>query len=211
MAQIYTWNRQGFESAYWRYVYRIRGCGAATPRNCHCHDTYVTYSRMFFDNNDMFKERAVNIAQKVSLEQGSKVLVVGCALGYLMEEFKKIGIFAYGFDNSDYIKAMKNQEKVKFPIPDIDVLDANFVNKVQASFGLSQFDCVITEDVLPSHDSFDTIFQNCESVLKPGLPKSRVVHIVQTEAVSPLTSKTLQQWSALKPEHTWLNQNGNSL
>lgn len=209
MAQIYTWDRQGFENAYWRYVYRIKGCGAATPRNCRCHDTYCTYSRMFFDNNDMFKERVENIIQKVSLAQGSKILVVGCALGYMMEEFKKVGIVAYGCDNSSYIKAVKNPEKVKFPIPDIDVLDASFKTKIQNSFGLSEFDCVITEDVLPSHDSFTIIFNNCESVLKPGLPKSRIVHIVQTQAVSPFTSKTLQEWTSLNTNHTWLDQNGN--
>lgn len=211
MAQIYTWDRQGFEASYWRYYYKIRGCGASTKSNCRCSDSYVTYSRKFFDNNDLFKERAEKVIQKLGLPQGSKVLVVGCALGYLMEELQKLKMIPYGFDSSSYIRGTKNQEKVKFDIPDIDVLSNTFKNEINRAFGTTEFDCVITEDVLPSHNTFDKIFSNCESVLKVGLPKTRIVHIVQTEAISPFTSKTHNEWKQINPSHTWLNQNGDDI
>lgn len=211
MAQIYTWDRQGFEGAYWRYYYKIRGCGAATRSNCRCHDSYLTYSRKFFETNDLFRERAEKVINRLNLPQGSTVLVVGCGLGYIMEELQKLRMVPYGFDNSNYIKGVKNQEKVKFDIPDIDILSNTFKQDLNRSFKITEFDCVITEDVLPSHDSYTKIFQNCESVLKNGLSSNRIVHIVQTEASEPFASHTLNEWKNFNLNHTWLNQNGDDI
>lgn len=208
MAQIFNWDRQGFESTYWKYHYKLRGCGAARPKNCRCHDEYVSYSRKFFETNEMFRERAVKITKKLDLPKNSTILVAGCALGYLMEEFKKIGMIPYGFDNSSYIRGVKNTEKVQFDIPSIDLLSNTFKNDINRAFGISEFDCVITEDVLPSHDSYIEIFANCESVLKPNLNKNKIVHIVQTNAGAPFVSKTLNEWKQLNANHTWLNEVG---
>lgn len=211
MAQIYTWDRQGFEGAYWRYYYKIRGCGASTKSNCKCNDTYITYSRNFFETNDMFRERAEKVIKAINLPQGSSVLVMGCGLGYIMEELQKLRMIPYGFDNSNYIKGVKNQEKVKFEIPDIDALSNNIKQELNRSFGVSEFDCVITEDLLPSHDSYDKIFSNCESVLKTGVSKKRIVHIVQTDSEAPFASHTLTEWKNFNQNHTWLNQNGDDI
>lgn len=209
MAQIFNWDRQGFESTYWQYYYKLKGCGASAPRSCRCHDSYVTYSRKFFPTNAMFTERATKIVNKLNLSTGSTVLVAGCALGYLMEELDKLGMLVYGFDNSTYIRGVKNAEKVKFEIANIDLLSNSFVVDVDRNFGLKQFDCVITEDVLPSHDSYNKIFSNCELVLKNGLSKNRIVHIVETNVGAPLIQKSLQEWKSLNPNHTWLDVNGN--
>lgn len=210
MAQIYTWDKAGFEAAYWKYFYKIRGCGASRAHNCRCNDTYISYSRNFFETNEMFRERAVKLVDHISLPPGSKVLVVGAALGYLMEELQKLGMVPYGIDNSQYIKSIKNKEKVKFDIDDVSIISNTFMTEMAREVGTTQFDCVITEDVLPSHDSWTKIFQNCEAVLKPGLNKSNIVHIVEVNAAGGLTSKTLSQWKALNTNHTWLDQNGNS-
>lgn len=208
MAQIFTWDRQGFESTYWRYYYKLRGCGASAPKSCRCHDSYVTYSRAFFETNDMFKERALKVIEALSLPEGSTILVAGCGLGYIMEEFIKLKMIPYGFDNSTYIQGAKNKEKVTVDIASIDLLSNSFLADLQKEFKVAQFDCVITEDVLPSHNLYTQIFSNCESALATGKPLSNIVHLVQANAVSPLVSKTIQEWRALKPKHTWLNQNG---
>jgi 2-polyprenyl-3-methyl-5-hydroxy-6-metoxy-1,4-benzoquinol methylase len=210
MAQLYTWDRQGFENAYWTYYYKIRGCGASAPRNCRCHDTHVSYSKKFFDElgRGMFVERATNIVSLLGLQRGETVLVAGCALGYLMEELKILGMIPYGFDNSTYIRGIKNAEKVKFDIPSIDLLSDTFVYDLNREFKVAQFDCVITEDVLPSYDDYTTMLNNCELVLKSNLPKTRIVHIVHENANAPFSSKTMSQWRQIKPEHTWLNENG---
>lgn len=211
MAQIYTWDRIGFENSYWQYYYKLRGCGASAPKTCRCHDSYVTYSRKFFPTNALFTERATKIVSALNLSEYSSVLVAGCALGYLMEELQRLKMIAYGFDNSTYIKGAKNTEKVKFDIADIDLLSNTFSTDINRAYRINKFDCVITEDVLPSHDEYSTIFSNCESVLKSGLSKARIVHIVEVNAGSPLVGKTAQQWAQLNTNHTWLDQNGNRL
>ncbi len=210
MAQFYTWDRNGFEDAYWKYFYRIRGCGASHARTCKCTDTYISYSRNFFDTNEMFRERATKVVNAISLPAGSSVLVVGCALGYLMDELKKLGMNCYGIDNSQYIKSIKNKEKVNFDIADISIISTRLLTEFQREVGVTQFDCIITEDVLPSHNSWDNIFTNCETLIKPDKPKTNIVHIVETNAAGTFISKTLNQWKQLKPTHTWLNQNGNT-
>lgn len=209
MAQIYTWDKTGFEGAYWRYYYKLRGCGASAAKSCRCNDTYITYSRNFFETNSLFTERAKKIIDFLQLPAGSKILVAGCALGYLMEELSKLSMTAHGFDNSAYIRSIKNKEKVKFDIAYIDILSNNFKTEVKAAFGIDQFDCVITEDLLTSHDEFTKIFQNCESVLSAGLAKSRIVHLIQPSAETPFTAKTLVEWSSVNTNYTWLDQNGN--
>lgn len=209
MAQIYTWDRQGFENAYWKYTYKLKGCGAATPRNCRCHDTYSTYSNEFFESKSMFYERALKIKTRLNLADNSSVLVVGCALGYLMEQMERVKLVPYGFDNSTYISGAKGKEKVKFNIPNIDILSNNILNDVNRAYGFNKFDCVITEDVLPSHDSWNQILNNCELLLKDGLPKNRVVHIVEVNVESPFIKKSLEEWKLINNYHTWLDQNGN--
>lgn len=210
MAQIYTWDRQGFESAYWKYTYKLKGCGAATPRNCRCHDSYSTYSKAFFESMNMFYERGVKIKNKLNLPDNSTVLVVGCALGYLMEQMERVKLVPYGFDNSSYINGAKGKERVKFDIPNIDILSNTLLNDVNKAFGLNKFDCIVTEDVLPSHDSWDAIFNNCRLLLKDNLPKSRIVHMVETNVGQPFIKKSLEEWKLLDSEFTWLDQNGNS-
>lgn len=209
MAQIYTWNKDGFENAYWKYFYKVRGCGASHARTCKCNDTYISYSRNFFETNDMFKERAIKVVNELSLPAGSTILVVGCALGYLMEELQKLGMVPYGIDNSTYIKSIKHKEKVKFDIADISISGNTFITEMNREVGVTQFDCIITEDVLPSHNSWTTIFSNCEAVLKPELNKNRIVHIVEVSAGGGLTSKSFAEWKQLKTTHTWMDQNGN--
>lgn len=158
----------------------------------------------------MFKERAVKIVDKISLPVGSKVLVVGCALGYLMEELQKLGMECYGIDNSTYIRSVKAKEKATFEISDVSIISDRFMIEMNREVKVTQFDCIITEDVLPSHSAWTSIFTNCESVFKPGLNKNRIVHLVEANAATGFTSKTLPQWKALKSDHTWLDQNGNA-
>lgn len=208
MAQIFNWNKQGFEDTYWRYFYKLRGCGASHAKVCKCPDTYVTYSRDFFETNALFTERAKKIVTKLQLPEWSSVLVVGCGLGYLLEELNKFKMHGYGFDNSIYMHSIKHKEKVKFNFANIDILSNNIVSDVNRAFKVVQFDCIVTEDVLTSHDTFEEIFSNCELLLKPEHPKSRIVHICQENATSPLTSKSMLQWQALNPDYTWLDQNG---
>jgi 2-polyprenyl-3-methyl-5-hydroxy-6-metoxy-1,4-benzoquinol methylase len=203
--QIYTWDKKGFEDGYWRYHYKLRGCGVGIPPWCKCNDTYITYSKLFFETNAMFDMRAENIKNTLQLSESDKVLVVGCALGFLMDGFQKLKIESHGFDNSNFINGLKNTEKIKRTIHNISILDNDFATKIRKATGVQEFDAIITEDVLPSHDTYDVIFNNCESVLKTGKSKSNIVHIVETNVNEPLIKKSLQEWKTVNSQHTWLN------
>lgn len=206
--QIYSWDKAGFESSYWKQYYKQRGCGASRAHNCQCSEVDITYSRQFFENDNLFKVRAENIVNKLSLEEGTDIFVVGCGLGLLMEELKTLGMNVWGCDNSQYIHTIKNKEKIRIPIQNISVLDTAFTHKIRNSIGAMWFDVIITEDLLTSHDSYTEIFKNCESLLNPSKAKTNVVHLVDTNAKSPFISKTLIEWKQLNVEYTWLNALG---
>lgn len=203
--QIYSWDRAGFETAYWKQYYKQRGCGAARAHNCQCSEVDITYSRQFFEGDNLFKVRAQNIVNKLLLEESTDIFVVGCGLGFIMEELKNLGMNVWGCDNSQYIHTIKNKEKIKVPIHNISALDVSFTNKVRNATGAMWFDVIITEDLLTSHDSYTEILINCESILNPDKPKTNIIHIVDTNTKLPFMSKDLNQWKQTNINHTWLN------
>lgn len=203
--QTYNWDKEGFEKAYWKQYYKQRGCGAARAHNCQCSEVDITYSRLFFENDNLFNERAKNIVEKLSIQESTDVFVVGCALGLLMEALKDLGMNVWGCDDSRYIHTIKNKEKVKFPVHNISALDTDFTNKVRNATGAMWFDVVITEDVLTSHNAYKPILDNSETILNPAVEKTNIVHIVDVNAAPPFTSKSLAQWKSLRSTHTWLN------
>jgi len=206
MAQIYNWNLQGFHGAYEKYVYKQHGCRAKMVKDCVCNGRLATYCRQYFTSMKSFEPRAQRIVQHFQLAQGSRVLVAGCALGFLMEELQKLGMVVYGFDNSHYMQQLandpKNPEKVKFPIHNIDLASTNFVQEIQTVTGHTIFDCVVTEDVLPSFDEFTQIMTNCNAV------SQKVFHIVDLNCGEEFTNKTAEEWIAVNSSHTWANHEG---
>lgn len=206
MAQIYNWNAQGFRDSYEKYVYKQKGCGAKHVRSCVCNGKLATYTRQYFTSMKLFEVRAQRILQHFELAKGSRILVAGCALGFLMEELQKLGMVVYGFDSSNYIQQLvkdpKNPEKVKFPIYDIDLASINFVQEIQNATGHTTFDCIITEDVLPSFNNFTQIINNCDAV------SQNVFHIVDLDCGEVFTNKTIEEWILVNPLHTWANYEG---
>ena len=206
--QIYTWDKAGFEKAYWKQYYKQRGCGAARAHNCKCSEVDISYSRQFFEDDNLFKVRATNLVKKLSLEPGNDIFVMGCALGLLMEQLRSLGMNVYGCDNSRYIQTIKGRERAISSIHDIDVTSPAFKTQAQNATGSLWFDAVVTEDLLTSHDTFTQILINAESILNPSSPKTHVAHIVDTHATYPFTSKSLEEWKQLNVDHTWLDING---
>jgi len=168
-----------------------------------------TYSRNFFPTLRLFEIRAQRIVEHFNLSAGSRVLVGGCAFGFLMEELQKLGMVVYGFDNSPYIqqlaKAPNNPMKVQFPIYNIDMTSTKFVQDIRTATGHSTFDCIVTEDVLPSFDTFSQIISNCNSV------SQKVFHIIDLECGEDFTNKTEEEWIVVEPSHTWANHEGEVL
>jgi 2-polyprenyl-3-methyl-5-hydroxy-6-metoxy-1,4-benzoquinol methylase len=209
MAQIYNWNVEGFRGAYEKYVYKQKGCKAKHIRSCVCTGKMATYCRQYFVSMKLFELRAKRIVQEMNLATGSRILVAGCALGFLMEELQKLGMVVYGFDSSPYIQQLakdpKNSEKVQFPIHNIDIASTNFVQEIQTATGHTTFDCIVTEDVLPSFDEFTQIMINCNAV------SQKVFHIVDLDCGDVFTNKTAVEWITVNPIHTWANHEGEVL
>lgn len=228
--KVYNWDLNGFETAYNKYYYMeslnncdgdghdedghfhdtLRECGKAS---CICafEDELITYSRLFFESNPIFKHRADNIIKLLNLPIGSTVLVAGCAFGHLLEELSERKMYPYGFDNSEYIQFNIDTE-AKFPIHNIDILDTNFVNLIRESTGVMYFDCIITEDLLPTYNnvdnSYNKIFTNLELLLKPNKPLTNIIHIIDENSGHPLIEMNLDLWKEFNPTHRWLNYYG---
>lgn len=215
MAQIYTWDLQGWRDSYSKYVYIQRECGAKTIQICKCTGRIETYSRKYFSSMEIFRLRATNIVNRLKLPPGSKILVIGTAFGFLMEQLKTLGMIPYGLDNSQYIHQQinlpKNPHRVQFPIHDIDVTSTTFVQQVQSKMGISKFDCIITEDVLTSHNTFTTILNNCESILDTSKTKNHIVHLLDLTAGPKFTVKSISDWIIVQPQHTWTDIAGEVL
>jgi 2-polyprenyl-3-methyl-5-hydroxy-6-metoxy-1,4-benzoquinol methylase len=209
MAQIYNWNVQGFRNSYEKYYYKQKECRAKYIRSCACTGRMETYSRNFFPTLRLFEIRAQHIVQHFNLSVGSRVLVGGCAFGFLMEELQKLGMVVYGFDNSPYIqqlsKAPNNPMKVQFPIHNIDIASTKFVQEIQKATGHTSFDCIVTEDVLSSFNEFTQIIQNCNAV------STRVAHIIDLDCSEEFTKKSASEWITVYPSHVWTNHIGEPL
>ena len=208
--QIYTWDQNGFEQAYSKHYYKLKGCGTVHRKSCACTDSIITYSRTFFIEDPIFQMRAEKIESILNFDNGADILVLGCGLGFLMEELKKLGNNVWGVDNSSYIQTHKNrpENRNKIPIYNISVLQNNFLSEVKRVTGATWFSAIVTEDLLTSHDEFTTILSRCENLLSPDAPKTNIIHIVDTNAKSPFTEKTLEGWKSIAPTHTWLNSYG---
>lgn len=209
MTQIYNWNVQGFRDTYEKYYYKSRECRAKLMRSCACTGRMETYSRNFFTSMKLFEMRATHIVQHFNLSPGSRVLVAGCAFGFLMEELQKLGMVPYGFDNSAYIqqlaKTPKNPMKVQFPIHNINIASTSFTQEIQQATGHSTFDCVVTEDVLPSFNNFTQIITNCNTV------SLNVFHIIDLDCGEVFTKKLATEWILVNPSHTWATHEGEVL
>jgi len=178
-------------------------CGRAS---CVCafEDEHITYSRLFFEGDSIFKTRADNVVNILNIPNGSKILVVGCAFGYLMEELANKRMNVWGCDTSDYIH-LNTDTEATYPIHNVDVTSANFLNEIREQTGIQYFDYIITEDVLTSYDEYTTIFSNIESILNPNKSLKNIIHIVDTKCGLPFIGKSLNEWNLINDSYTWLD------
>ncbi|OGS43989.1 MAG: hypothetical protein A2539_07635 [Elusimicrobia bacterium RIFOXYD2_FULL_34_15] len=132
---------------------------------------YMVFGYDYFDNPGLgvgyggykydgrYEETARKICKHYNLKQGDKVLEVGCAKGYMLVEFYKLGLQVRGIDYSDY--AVKNAH------PDI----RNFTKKGDISsipFPDKEFDFVFGKEILPHvpEDKIKISIKECMRVSK---------------------------------------------
>jgi cyclopropane fatty-acyl-phospholipid synthase-like methyltransferase len=222
--KIYNWDLEGFEKAYSKYYYmpHLSSCEDGVDEHGHFHDTQhecgrascicafedenITYSKLFFEKDYIFKNRAQHLIEGLSIPAGSKIFVGGCGFGYLMEALADKRMNVWGCDNSPYIQLNIDTE-ASYPIHNIDLLDSNFIELIRQDTGVYYFDYVITEDVLTSYseESYPNFFNNLEGILHPNKSKKNIIHIIDTNCGSMFIQKSLEEWDLVNQNHTWLN------
>ncbi len=115
--------------------------------------SYLKYNKSYFDdktlgigyggykNDGRFKSTAKKFIRFFKLKKESNVLEIGCAKGYLLDEFCRKGINSYGIDISTYAVS-KNRKMVKKKVKIFNVEKGIPYNK-------RFFDLVISKDTLP--------------------------------------------------------------
>jgi hypothetical protein len=209
--KIYNWDLEGFENAYSKYYYmpHLSNCEDGVDEHGHFHDTQhecgrascvcafedemITYSRLFFEQDPIFRNRAKNLIEELNIQAGSKIFVGGCGFGYLMEALADKRMNVWGCDNSSYIQLNIDTES-SYPIHNIDLLDLDFIEKIRQETGVYYFE-----------ESYSLFFSNLEGILNPNKQKKNIVHIVDVNCGSMFVQKSIQDWNIVNSDHTWLN------
>jgi len=89
----------------------------------------------------------------------------------------------------------------------------SFNQALRNATGGTNFRWIITESVWESYDDPDiTVGLNaCEGLRAAQVPLSNIIHLVFTPPFNlpgVFNEKTMAQWKAMRPTHTWLNGEG---
>lgn len=154
----------------------------------------------------------------LGIQPSDRVLIAGCGYGFTIEVFHGRGFpSVWGIDSSAHIAANRGIEAVGSTLMVED--DIRGGGRVRAALrsltGDDVFDWVISESVLESYDDgaeMTQLLNAAESVLAGG-DLSRIVHFVFVPPFAPevaglLNEKTIDQWNAVRPSHTWISDRG---
>ena len=115
--------------------------------------SYKKYDKSYFDdkkigigyglykNDGRFKESAKKFIKFFKLKKNSNILEIGCAKGFLLDEFKKKNMNVYGIDASKYAVS-KSKKSIKENIK---------VRRIEKGIPFKNilFDLIISKDTLP--------------------------------------------------------------
>jgi SAM-dependent methyltransferase len=135
----------------------------------HHTDDYMHFGRDYFDNPDLgigygkyaYDGRYADVAKKMreyyGLKPGDSVLELGCAKGFLLVEFQKLGMKVAGIDASEYA--------VEHAHPDLKGL----VQRGDAAalpFADKSFQLIVSKEMLPHipEDQVAKVLQECMRV-----------------------------------------------
>lgn len=188
----------------------------------------IIYGREFFttgevaeDVRDRFLNRASQLAAR-GVAPNVSVLVVGSAYGYLIERLLEAGIpNVWGIEPGDWWWNPLNAAEWSTQALLRTAKDWIGSGNEQASLnalgvpGQARFNFVIDEDVATCHSDAElpAFIAGLEARLQ-GNNKSRIVHLVSASRTtgvggdSALNWKTLDDWKAVAPSHTWLDLRG---
>ena len=162
--------------------------------------------------NEVWRRADALIARGITNPQ--RVVILGCGPGaFLVETLKLRGIVnVWGCDSSPWVESRKG-----IAAGGVLWLPMDFTGNVANAFrdltGGRNFDWVITESTLESYpDNEITVGLNaCEGLRSPQTPMSQIVHLVFVppfDEPGVFNEKTMAEWKAMRPTHTWMNAEG---
>lgn len=197
----------------WRSLYR-RNRGTVDG----VHQGYVAYSRETFLDSLVFETRR-DWLTGYGLDNNASILVVGCGFGFLLEQLIDAGITdVYGLEPSAWLFDPANGGEWRSDVRSRVAQDFVGSGTEKASLnalgvgGAARFTFVVDEDAASSHTDAElpAFVAGLEDRLQ-GNARSRIVHVVTTAlhdgyvGDSSLNWKTLADWKAIAPTHTWVD------
>lgn len=165
---------------------------------------YSSYKRWFRNNGvDSLGEYWLDEASKL-LNQNSlhnlKVLEIGCAKGFMVQDLNDLGVDAYGLDVSDYaINTAPDAATVARP----DLAAKFFVGDMKtalAQFGRNEFDVVYSMRVLECLDDVDLpdVIDELNRIAKKQIHVLDEFSGSQAVASQYYNGKVIEEWVAMK-------------
>lgn len=213
-----------YTEAIWRALYAFRPHSSLS--------TPLTYSRDYefwsgWDNGQVARGEARRHQTRrdwltgYGLDNNARTIHIGCAYGFLMEYLIDAGITdVWGIEPSPWIWANTSEIRADV-LPKIvnATVGVDSLSTIQGLFQAAGMgnprkgDWILDEDAISSSLN-DTEIANfiagCEDLLQ-GNAKGRIIHIVTPLATSGIPGdsallwKTMADWKAYAPDHTWVN------
>lgn len=183
----------------------------------------ITYGRAFGNGDEYrMRDRIVQLGQ-IGAVTNASVLFIGTAFGFEMEyAIDELGISdVWGIDSSPYVWANTDQMRPdvapRIVNATIGVDSTNTIRGLLSAAGMGnpqRFDYIVDCDAISSQiddPGINAFLDGCEGLLQ-GNQLRRIIHFVtplhptKGPGDSSLLWKTIQQWQAYRPSHTWVDQ-----
>lgn len=152
---------------------------------------YMSYGGKDVSFGEHFKDVAKKIYEKYNLH-GLKVLDVGCAKGFIVEDLRGFGVDAYGIDVSEYAISCAEESIKPYLYIGNAITDLN-------QFSDNEFDYIISKEFLDCVDRNDL----SQLINEMNRISKKQIHIVLGEVLG----EVLQKFYINEPVSFWKNLN----
>lgn len=161
---------------------------------------YSVYDGESGRSTERYRTHYGHIQNAFEIAPDSRVLIVGCGLGFLVEIFRDSGYDAWGIDSSPWIAEIAPDE-----VPEI--LPYMIFADVTSLLGHEEFDWVISENAIEGHRSGvqqQAFTMACEE-LAPA--PARVIHMVSDNLRMDqmFVVQTIAEWKKIDDEQNWIS------
>lgn len=165
------------------------------------------------DSLTLFEMRREGLIRMLDLLPMDRIVIIGGL--YLVEVFEDIGFTSVvGLDPSIYVQDQMFPDSTDSFV-NRDVRDPDAPAELRSRTGDDKFKWVISEDIMTGYDDNEmaSVLEAAEMYLAGGEPLTNIVHIVTSvdpdgrTGDSMVNWKSLVQWKAMRPDHTWIDMN----